>query len=126
MPKETTYAGMMGQWQHLLATLEEKADEIPNLAGTREQLKALLEKAQDASKRQTVVVAEKQEISQQLRGFINEGQRLTHILHLSLKAHYGIRSEKLATFRLRPFRGRKVKEGEPEAPAKTPPSSTPA
>lgn len=122
MPKETTYAGMMGEWQHLVATLEEKADEIPNLAATREQLKALLEKAQDASKRQTVLVGEKQEISQQLKSFMSEGQRLAHILRLSLKAHYGIRSEKLATFRLQPFRGRKFKEGEPEAPAKTPPS----
>lgn len=126
MPKETTYAGMMGEWQHLIATLEEKADEIPNLMGSREQLKAMLEKAQDASKRQTVLVAEKQEISQQLKGFINEGQRLAHIVRLSLKAHYGIRSEKLATFRLQPFRGRKVKESEPEAPTQTPPASTPA
>lgn len=121
--KETTYAGMMGEWQHLVATLEENAEELANLAGTRDQLKTLLEKAQGASKRQTALVSEKQEISKQLRGFITEGQRLAHILRLSLKAHYGIRSEKLATFRLQPFRGRKVKEGEPEAPAPVPPSS---
>lgn len=122
MPKETTYAGMMGEWQHLIDTLTENGDELAKLTPNREELKSLLERAQDASKRQTVLTAEKQEITKQLKGFISEGQRLSHILRLSLKAHYGIRSEKLVTFRMQPFRGRKIKEGEPEVPSATPPS----
>ncbi|HEX3552584.1 MAG TPA: hypothetical protein VIA62_05095 [Thermoanaerobaculia bacterium] len=42
-----------------------------------------------------------------------------------MKAHYGIRSEKLVEFGVQPFRGRKVKPVEATPATSQPPVSTP-
>jgi hypothetical protein len=58
-----------------------------------------------------------------------EGERVASLIRSALKQHYGIRSEKLAEFDLKPFRGRKKKGGLEVKPGKSPappPATAPA
>ena len=120
MSKQTTYTGMIGDWQTLLQTLEANSAEIPQLEPFRVKLTDLLSRALDISKRQAGLKAEKQEASKQLKGLSADANRLANAVRVLLKEHYGIRDEKLAAFGLQPFRGKAKKAQEPETPAPTP------
>jgi hypothetical protein len=119
---ETTDKGMLGDWQHLLDMVEVNATDLPHLEAPRVKLAAQLAQGQEINKQQATLTASKQETSKQLRLVITEGQRLANAMRAMIKAHYGIRTEKLAEFGLQPFRGRnrKAKTPAPETPALTP------
>lgn len=117
--RETTYSGVLGEWERLLNDLEAHIIELPQLEHTRSKLTNLLGQAHEASRRQGHHITGKQEASLQLQAYINEGQRLATIIRFGLKAQYGPRSEKLAEFGIQPYRGRKRKPAptEPTEPA---------
>jgi hypothetical protein len=117
MSRETTYAGMVGDWQKLLVTLEANIAEIPQLEPFRVKLAGMLTQALDVTKRQADLKASKQAASKQMRQLATDAQRLATAVRTLIKEHYGIRDEKLAAFGLQPFRGRK----KAEAPATEPP-----
>ena len=114
MAKETTYAGTLGEWLRFLQALAANIAELGHLEAPRAKLAGVLERAQALTEQQAAATATKQEASKQLRALLIEGRRLHTVLHVTIKEHYGIRSEKLAEFGLQPFRGRKVKAGFPE------------
>ncbi|HEX5719901.1 MAG TPA: hypothetical protein VF179_27350 [Thermoanaerobaculia bacterium] len=120
MFKETTYAGMVGSWQRWIAALMANGGELAHLQVPREQLESLRLQGQDLIQRQLELVAAKQELSQQLRRVMGEGQRLVTVLKLSVKHHYGIDSEKLAEFGVQPFRGRPRRKVDEPPPVETP------
>jgi hypothetical protein len=109
MQNETTYSGILGDLQRFKDSMEAKVSEIPHLEPSRLHFGEVLGRAQDLAKRQAALIAEKQDLSQQLRGAVIDGQRLATMLRKGLQQHFGIRSEKLAEFGLKPFRGRKQK-----------------
>lgn len=121
MAKQTTYTGIVGDWQKLHELLTANSAEIPQVEPFRAKLGTMLTQALDITKRQATLKAEKQEMSKQLRKLAADGQRLANALRTLLKEHYGIRDEKLAAYGLQPFRGRKPKESpeEPETPTPT-------
>lgn len=121
MTRETTYAGMLGDWQRLLGTLEANAAEIPQLEPFRLKLVGLLNQALDVNQRQAELKAGKQAASKQMRQLATDAQRLASGVRFMLKEHYGIRDEKLAAFGLQPFRGRTKKTATPEEPPVLPP-----
>ena len=125
MAKETTYKGMLGDWEQLTTMLAANKEELPHLEGSRLKLEELLKQGLDIAAKQSMLRAEKQDASQQMKTVIGDGQRLTKVLRLAVRQHYGIRSEKLAAYGMSPFRGRKVKD-KPEEPAEpsTPPPVT--
>jgi Asp-tRNA(Asn)/Glu-tRNA(Gln) amidotransferase B subunit len=131
MAKETTYAGMLGNWQRLLEPLKANAADLPHLEVPRAKLEALLTQAVGLSQEQAARTAAKQDLSQQLKSVVSEGQRLATLLRSAVKEHYGIRSEKLAEFNVQPFRGRVRKakvapEGsEAPVPSQSPPAPAP-
>jgi hypothetical protein len=110
MQNETTYSGILGELQRFQASMEAKISEIPHLEPSRIHFGEILGRAQDLVKRQAAVIAEKQDVTQQLRTAIVDGQRMATMLRKGLQQHFGIRSEKLAEFGLKPFRGRKEKD----------------
>ena len=130
MSSETTYAGVLGDLRRLDAALEANLAEIPHLQGARERIQALLGRGHDVAKQQAALKAAKQEMSQQLRTLIADGQRVATAVRSMLKEHYGLRSEKLAEFGVQPFRGRPFRtenRGRRQKPAATePPASPPA
>ena len=124
--KETTYAGVLGDWQRLLPPLAANASDLPHLEAPRGKLQTLLSEALEISKSQAALTAEKQEASKRLKELIAEGRRLATVLRLAVKEHYGLRSEKVAEFGLQPFRGRKAKPDTPVTPGTPAPSPTPS
>ena len=118
MAKQTTYTGMIGDWQRLLETLAANSTEFPQIEPYRVKLAAMLTQALDVTQRQAALKADKQALSKQIRQLTTDGQRLASALRVLLKEHYGIRDEKLAAFGLQPFRGRTRKPAA--APEPTP------
>ena len=123
--KETTYTGILGDWQRSLNTFAANAADLSHLETSRVKLEGIFQKAQDVATQQAALTASRQELSQQMKKLVLDGQRVMLVLRVSLKDHYGPRSEKLAEFGLQPFRGRnrKSKPGpqtEPEPAIETP------
>ncbi len=127
MSKESTYSGVLGELQRLRKSLVANSADLAHLEGPKAKFNDLLDQAQEIVNHQAALTASKQEASKQLQTILRGAQRQGNILRLSLKAHYGIRSEKLVEFGLQPFRGRKAKATVPEI-EKTPatPSDSPA
>jgi hypothetical protein len=123
MARETTLRGKLGELERLVAALNDNSAELPHLDGSRAALAELLEQARSAFGDQAVHTAAKQAASRQLEGSLTEGLRLATVLRLAVKAHYGIRSEKLAEFGIQPFRGRPAPVVEAPAP---PPAEEPS
>lgn len=96
--------------------------EIPHLESSRDKLEGLLGQMGPLITQQADLGAQRQEVSKKIRELLTEARRLGAFLRAGLKQHYGPRSEKLTTFKLQPFRGRKT--AKPEEP-ETPPAPTP-
>ncbi len=128
MSKETTDAGKKGDWGGLLATMAANSADLTHLEPLRAQLATQLDKAVDIGKQQAGLIANKQEMSKQLRAVITEGNRLATLLRSAIKQHYGIRAEKVAEFGVQPFRGRTRKAKTPGTPqpSTNPPPPVPA
>jgi hypothetical protein len=123
--QETTVKGRMGKLQRLHARLSSNLAELGHLEASLARFEALLAQITEAADRQSLHTAGKQEASQQFQTALVEGERLATVLRLAVKQHYGIRSEKLADFGLKTFRGRSRKattEPKPPAPEPTTPS----
>lgn len=126
MAKETTVKGRVGSLQRLIARLNGNREELQHLEPHRAQLEGLFTQIQETADRQAHHTAGKQEASQQLQGFLGEAERLATILQLAVKQHYGIRSEKLTDFGMKPFRGRRRKATSPPAPEASVSTAKPA
>ena len=127
MPKETTVKGRMGRLQRLRARLSSNSGELQHIEPSRARFEVVCDQVQAAADRQSFHTAEKQEASQQLKALLTEAERLATILQLAVKQHYGIRSEKLADFGMKPFRGQRRKAAsEPEPERKQPTAEQPA
>jgi hypothetical protein len=126
MSKETTDAGKLGDWQGLLTTINANMPALNHLEPLRAQFATQYERLVEIKKQQAGLIASKQEFSKQLREVVTEGQRLATLLRSAIKVHYGIRTEKVAEFGVKPFRGKnKKKKTAPETPA-LPPQPVPA
>jgi len=107
--QETTYAGLRGEWQTILAPLAEKPPGLEPLEPFRVKLDGYLGRAVDITKQQAALAASKQELSQELRVVMIEGQRVAALLRKGLKQILGPKAEQLTAFKVQPFRGRKAK-----------------
>src|SRR5437764_272084 len=83
----------------------------------------MMTQARQIAAAQAAQTAAKQQASQAMKTVIAEGDRLASVLLASIKEHFGPRSEKVAEFGAKPFRGRKKKVA-PETPG-TPGTGTP-
>lgn len=99
----------MGVLLKFSKTLLENRPELAPMEGTITKFIDLVEQAQIAAAQQAAFIASKQQASKLLAGLIDEALRLLTVLRAALKAHYGIRAEKLAEFGIQPFRGRSRK-----------------
>jgi hypothetical protein len=131
MSVETTYKGKIEDWGHLQERLNANAADLAHLEVLRTQLGTVMEQARQMAASQASQQAAKQQASKSLKAAISEGDRLANLLRAAVKQHYGIRSEKLSEFGVKPFRGRKKAETEAAvakpAPAPGPtPAPTPA
>lgn len=124
LKQEVTVKGRLGKLQRLQARLSSNRAELGHLEASLARFEALLVQVTEAADRQALHTAEKQEASKQFKAALVEGERLATILQLAVKQHYGIRSEKLADFGMKPFRGRKSKTPDPATPPAPEPEPT--
>jgi hypothetical protein len=122
--RETTNAGVVGNLQQLLGKLEANKADLPQLEISLTQFGTVMARVMELGKQQGAMTASKQAASKELQTLLTEGQRLANAMRALVKAHYGIRSEKLAEFGLQPFRGR-VRTIKPTKPAPETPPATP-
>lgn len=119
------YADHSKEWEDLTASLAANTAEVPHLEAQRVSLEKMLAEFRDLTLQQAAFQANKQKVSQRLQTLVDQGQKLATALRVSLKQHYGRRSEDLVKFGLQPFRGisRKVSPTpEPEKPPATEPA----
>jgi hypothetical protein len=120
MPRrETRKAGILGDLEHLSATMEANKEQLPLLEPFRLKLGDIVTRSLDVSKQQAAFTASKQEASKQLRQLLTQGLRVADVIRTVVRDHYGPQEEKIAEFGVQPFRGRKVK-----TPTETPPTPT--
>jgi hypothetical protein len=120
MQNETTYSGILGEWQRLLDAMSANTTNLPHLEAARQLFVDHLNETQALLRRQAAQTAEKQQSSQDLRVKISDGQRMATMLRQGIKQYFGIRSEKLAEFGLNPYRGKNSRK-KPEDPDPLPP-----
>jgi hypothetical protein len=108
----------LGSLQKLDAALIANAATLSNLEAERLRFHEMVNSTLEAFTRQGSLTSEKQEASQTLRELLTETSRLATALRFSVKSLYGIRSEKLVEFGIKPFRGRKP--APPAQPSPTP------
>jgi septal ring factor EnvC (AmiA/AmiB activator) len=128
--KESTQKGRLEEWERLIQRMAANAQDLAHLEAARARLEGMLNEAREAAAQQAAHTAGKQESTQKLKVLQVEGERLATVLRGAVKQHYGIRSEKLAEFGLKPFRGRKKNDGlgarggkSPEPQPSTPPAN---
>lgn len=113
MPYFTRYADHFRDWQDLVTSLEQNEALLPHLTQPRQKLEALLGEARDMANLQATHAARKQEASSRLATIITQGTKLATFLRVGVKEHFGNRSERLAEYRIQPFRGRYSVEAPP-------------
>jgi hypothetical protein len=121
MSRETTYDGMIGDLERLIAALDANSGELPQLEGVRLHLEQILVLTRSTAQEQAALIASKQDASRRLLRLIGDGQREATAVRKMLRAHYGLDAEKLAEFGIQPFRGRSRRTG----PGLPPPEPTP-
>jgi hypothetical protein len=122
MARDPQYGVTTDGWQHLVTTIEVNAQDLPHLLAKKDELVEMLQEVRSVTVEQTAFAASRQEATRRLQARLTEGRKLATFLRAGVRQHYGNRSEKLAEFRLQPFRGRRPAppvEPEPE------PESTP-
>ena len=116
MPTEQKYSESFDVWRQLMAAVTANATELPHLEVPRAKLSALLTEALDLGPKQASLAADKQEASRRLQEIVVAGRKLATFLRTGIREHYGNRSEKLAEFRVKTFRGRAKSASVVKAP----------
>ena len=121
MPKRRDKVARLGEMKHFSASLEANSADLAHVEGSLTAFAGVVTRAEDLVKQQAALAAAKQQVSQELRALLGEGDRLAALLRLAVKQRYGSRSEKLSEFRMQPFRGLK-RNGKPEPEEPTAPT----
>jgi PHD/YefM family antitoxin component YafN of YafNO toxin-antitoxin module len=106
MSRQRSYSGVLGEWRRMSNALELHAADLAHLEGSRTKLATSLDQMEQLFQQQKLRQSEKQGASKQLRQLVNDVQRLVTLLRQGVKERYGINSETLVEFGVRPFRGR--------------------
>ena len=115
MPRKPQQA-ILGGLQQLATALAANADRHPTLEAQRQQFDQTVTATLEALRRRAALRSEKQKASREAETLLTESYRQATVLRLALKSLYGIRSEKLAEFGLKPLRSRKSAPSAKPAP----------
>lgn len=115
MAESNSYASVVTGWGQQLTAVDRNATDLLQAEIPREKLQEILTEIRDLSAEQSALTARKQEVSKRIQILLAQGRKLSTVLRVLVREQYGNRSEKLAEFNLRPFRGRPRKT-EPSLP----------
>ena len=115
-------------WRQAAASAAANASEVPQAELTRGSLDQVIVEVDKILIEQSALRASKQLSSQRLQTLVDQGDKLTTVLKVIVKQHYGSGSDKLVEFGIKPLRTRPKATVEPPAtptPAPGTPVSTP-
>jgi hypothetical protein len=113
-------------WRTVSGSVAANAADLPQAAIPLAALDKVLNEVDQIFVDQAAFRASKQMTSQRLQALFEQGDKLTTVLKVLVKQHYGIGSDKLVEFGVQPFRARpKPTVVPPTTPAPTP-SPTPS
>ena len=100
-------------WETLVTNVKVSGTEVPGVEVYTPPMEQILAQAKDLSARLEMRKAVKQQESKERRMLMQAGRKQAARLRAALKAHFGIDSERLIEFGVRPIRPRRRKN-QPE------------
>lgn len=117
MPNTTTYTDVVGDWEQLLAAVDEHESVLPDIANERAALQQALLDARSEKARQASHTAARQRATQELEILLDRGREVAMRLRGAAKLKIGPRSELLVQFGVAPLRRRTRRNPEEIPPA---------
>lgn len=121
----TSYADHFTSFGLLNESLKANLGELPAFTDSQTQLDAVLQRMSALNKAQEALKAQLRETTKDLRDIVFSGRTLSSEIRMSLKGHYGIRSNKLTEFGIKPFTGRRRQSTSGNPSPETPPPTNP-
>ncbi|MFL6194221.1 MAG: hypothetical protein ACJ75H_08625 [Thermoanaerobaculia bacterium] len=109
----TSLADVIKEWKQLLATVAANKADLPTLEEYRVQLETELAGAEEESIRQATLQAGVQQTTRNLEGFLTRGREAAVRMRSGIRSKYGLKSEKLTEFGMKPQRKRKASKEKP-------------
>jgi hypothetical protein len=127
MPK-SSLADFVTDWEKLLKNVTDTSAELPNMDVYKNALDQLLGSAKDGLALAAARVGIKQQETQDRQTLMKQGKEAASKLRSAIKAHFGLKSERLLQYGIQPIRNRPKKNASvkekptPETPASASPS----
>jgi len=130
MAKQSRDAAVIKEMRGISATLALHGSEVPQLASAHTALDGVLNQLDELIAQRSFHRSNKQKATEKYRQLLDEGAKIATVIKVTLKQHFGNRSEDLVKFGLQPFRGRTRTTAtpapeNPPAPAPEEPTATP-
>ena len=106
MARATSFAGIMQDWENLLAALKERAELLPTLEAESIALEKTLAEARLLKVQQESQKAGRQELTQRIKTVVAHGSEVAIAIRAVAKGKVGFRNERLVHFGVSPFRKR--------------------
>lgn len=100
------YMNKVNGWEKVSVSVSANPDDLSHLLDHNGELGSKAARMRSLSAEQAVLTARKQAISVEMQGLIREGQTLLDYVQTGVRQHYGLGSEKLVEFGLRPIRSK--------------------
>ena len=114
----TSQADFVAEWRFTIGTVDANAVELAPAQNDRVQLEAVVVRVEEAKQRQKFHQFQFQQATRDLDAAIAEGRVLHTKIRTFVRAIYGLVSEKLVEFKLKPRRrARAASESKKEKPA---------
>lgn len=108
MPR-TSYADFVIDWEQLVIALSAHAADLTHLEPQRVELEATIGEVRDLHGRMNLLRSELNQTSKDFQAGMTRGKDLSNRLRSGVKQQFGIRSEELIKFRMKPLRPRQRK-----------------
>src|SRR5689334_24394571 len=133
MAQDWQYMNTVNGWDKMDVAVTTNAAKVPELEVNVSRLRERAQRARALFAQQAALAAARQEVTQELKQVIREGNSLMKFLREGLRANLGKTSEKLIEFGVQPFSGisrealaKRRKKGETEtATPPVPPAPAP-
>lgn len=119
MAKVFQYMQRVNGWEQVAAGVTANEAQVPQLVAGIPRLEALISLMRSLNLQYTALRATKQDLVQQIKVALREGDAIADFLKTGARAHYGSDSEKLVEFGVQPFRGRRAKKSPEPPPSDT-------
>jgi len=110
---DNSLAGILSDWDGLLAAVEANREDLPHVEPCRVQLEASLMDLRALHARRATLQAELRRSTRDLRDLVAGGRDLAARVRYGVRSRYGFRSDKLTEFGIRPSRKGRSPRGRP-------------